>query len=80
MKEFTVPMALFDFIPVILFFAGSLFIGSFLGKRVKIFDTVFYYIGFILITAAGLMKALYKLFYAADIGDFTWLNDSFFTT
>ena len=80
MKDFNVPMALFDLVPVILFFAASFIIGADLGKRMPLPNKVLYYVGFILVTAAGALKALYKLIYAVGYGSIDWMNDQFFTS
>ena len=79
MKDFNVPMALFDLVPVVLFFAASMLIGADIGKRMTVPNKVLYYFGIVLVTAAGAFKALYKLFYAAGVGEYEWMNAQFFT-
>ena len=79
MKDFNVPMALFDLVPVVLFFAASMLIGADIGKRMTVPNKVLYYFGIVLVTAAGVFKALYKLFYAAGVGEYEWMNTQFFT-
>ena len=79
MKEFTVPMALVDYIPVVLFLlATDLLIKDLKGKMDK---PAFYTFaaGTGMVTAAGLLKATYKLLYALNIGDFAWMSDQFFS-
>ncbi len=79
MKEFTVSMALFDFVPVIFFIISLIIIGKDLDKRMDIINKVIYYIGFVMVAAAGTIKASYKLLYGAGIGDFEWMSKQFFT-
>ena len=43
MKDFNVPMALFDLVPVVLFFAASMLIGADIGKRMTVPNKVLYY-------------------------------------
>ncbi len=78
MKEFTVPMALFDFFPVIFFFLGMSRMVSFLKRKMNPFTSVLCYGGMIMVTAAGGLKALYKLLYASGAGDFSWMSAQFF--
>lgn len=78
MKSFSIPMALTDFIPVVLFFLGTFQIANDLKKNMTVFSQILCFFGIFLVTAAGAFKALYKLFYAAGLGDFTWLNNQFF--
>ena len=78
-KEFTVPMALTDLVPVILFLTGNLLIWSGHRHRMSRPSKVIYLFGVVLIVAAGFLKALYKLLYAAGAGDFEWMNRQFFT-
>ena len=79
MKEFSVPMALVDYIPVVLFLlATNLIIKDLKGKMNK---PAFYTFaaGTGMVTAAGMLKATYKLLYALNIGDFTWMSEQFFS-
>ncbi len=75
MYEFTVPMALVDFLPVALFGAAAVL----LLRDLKMGKTAFtlFATGVIDIFAAGFLKALWKLLYAAGICDFAVLNSMF---
>lgn len=75
MYEFTVPMALVDFLPVALFGAAAVL----LLRDLKMGKTAFmlFAAGVIDIFAAGFLKALWKLLYAAGICDFAVLNSMF---
>ena len=78
MKEFSVPMALFDIVPVVLFFISAVRIGLDVGKHAGIPNMIFYWAGAGVVTCAGCFKALYKLAYAVGAGDIIWMNDQFF--
>ena len=79
MKEFTVPMALVDYIPVILFALASLTLIDDLKTRMKKMPFVLFVLGSFLVVLAGFLKASYKLLYALRVGDFLWMSDQFFT-
>lgn len=78
MKQFTVPMAIADFIPVILFALSMLIVFKDLNKRMNTLTKGLFGLGSILVTLAGCIKAAYKLLYALGIGDFIWMNNQFF--
>ncbi|MBR3130869.1 MAG: hypothetical protein IKF65_10165 [Clostridia bacterium] len=78
MKEFTVPMALVDFIPVLLFAAASVILMRDLYNKMSKGAFALFAAGTIDVTCAGALKALYKLLYAAGVCDFTPLSDMFF--
>jgi hypothetical protein len=78
MKDFSVSMALVDYIPVICFaIAGVILMRDLYNKMDKgafaLFST-----GVIDIVCAGALKATYKLLYAAGACDFVSLNAMFF--
>ncbi len=79
MKEFSIPMALFDYIPVVLFFLGTDMVAKDLKHSMNSFTYTAFRIGTILVFLAGALKATYKLLYAAGIGDFTWMSSQFFS-
>ncbi len=79
MKEFTVPMALFDFFPVIFFTLGMSRMVRFLRNKMNPLTMVLCYGGTFLVAAAGALKALYKLLYASGAGDFSWMSAQFFS-
>ncbi len=77
-KQFSVPMALVDYIPVVLFgIACFILIKSFTKDMNKAQFTLFAS-GVINVFVAGFLKATYKLLYAANICDFEPLNNMFF--
>lgn len=78
MKQFTVPMALVDFIPVILFLLAVLIVYKDLKGRISSLSLSLFTGGTAMVTAAGFLKALYKLLYALNVGDFAWMSGQFF--
>ncbi len=75
--EFTVPMALVDYIPVVAFLITSIvLLDSLYGKMSKLAYSLFS-AGMISVTFAGFMKATYKLLYALGACDFSSLNAMF---
>lgn len=79
MKEFTIPMALVDYIPVILFLLGTnLFAKDFKHAMSKLTYCLFR-IGTLMVFIAGAIKATYKLTYALGLGDFIWMSNQFFS-
>lgn len=78
MKEFSVSMALVDFIPVILFTIASVILMRDLYNKMSKGAFALFAAGTIDVAFAGAMKALYKLLYAADVCDFAPLSDMFF--
>ncbi len=79
MKQFSVPMALMDYIPVILFALASSLVLKDLRKKMSKISFFLYAAGAGLVTAAGFLKATYKLLYAFGVGDFVWMSDQFFS-
>jgi len=78
MKQFSVPMALVDYIPVVLFLLAMVSISEDLKDKLKGVGGIMFKVGFALIFAAGFLKATYKLLYALKVGDFVFLSDQFF--
>ena len=79
MKQFTVPMALVDLVPVLLFFlAVRMIITDFRESTDRDTALRFFEAGSLLIVYAGLVKACYKLLYALNVGDFVWMSKQFF--
>ena len=78
MKEFSVGMALVDFIPVVLFAAASVILMRDLYNKMSKGAFALLAAGTIDVAFAGALKALYKLLYAAGVCDFTPLSDMFF--
>lgn len=78
MKDFSISMALVDYIPVIFFAVGAVILQRDLyNKMVKGAYSLFA-AGTINVFCAGALKATYKLLYAAGICDFEPLNAMFF--
>ncbi len=80
MKEYSVIMALVDYIPVLLFGASAVLLQRDLYHKMSKGAFALFAAGTIDITCAGALKATYKLLYAAGICDFESLNNMFFPT
>lgn len=78
MKDFSVSMALVDYIPVIFFAAASVILMYDLYQKMSKAAFALFAAGTIDIVCAGALKATYKLLYAAGICDFEALNHMFF--
>lgn len=78
MKEFSVVMALVDFIPVILFCSGSVILQRIMYDKMTKGQFALFAAGTVDVTMAGVCKALYKLLYGANVCDFESLNNVFF--
>ena len=78
MKDFSVAMALVDYIPVIFFGIASVILMRDLYNKMSKGAFALFSAGAINIFSAGALKALYKLLYAAGICDFAPLNEMFF--
>ncbi|MBE6753260.1 MAG: hypothetical protein E7559_02730 [Ruminococcaceae bacterium] len=78
MKDFSVSMALVDYIPVIFFAAAAVILMRDLYNKMSKGAFALFAAGTINITCAGALKATYKLLYALGICDFEALNDMFF--
>jgi hypothetical protein len=78
MKEFSVPMALVDFVPVIFFAIASVMLQRELYNKMSKGAFALFATGTIDIVIAGFVKATYKLLYAAGVCDFQPLSNMFF--
>lgn len=78
MKEFSVSMALVDYIPVVLFAAAAVILMHTLYQKMSKCSFALFAAGTIDIICAGGLKATYKLLYALGICDFEALNHMFF--
>lgn len=76
--DFTVSMALVDFVPVLLFLVASIILQRDLYNKMSKGAFALFSAGTINIFMAGFLKALYKLLYAANICNFEKLNVMFF--
>ena len=76
--EYSIPMAIIDFVPVILFAWAAIILQRVLYYKMSKGAFALFATGTIDIICAGVAKATYKLLYAAGICDFTALNNMFF--
>ena len=74
---FTVPMALVDFIPVILFGISAVLLMRGLYNKMSKGTSACLGVGSCVAFLAGFLKALYKLLIALGVGAFEVLNDIF---
>ena len=74
---YTVPMALTDYIPVVLFGISALLLCRDLKNKMTKGVFVTLEIGAIVAFLAGFFKATYKLLIAIGVGELAFLNDSF---
>lgn len=77
MYNFTVPMALMDYIPVAFFGIAAVLLQMDLYSKMRKDACALFAAGTINIFAAGFLKATWKLLYAAGICDFQALNTMF---
>jgi len=80
MYNVTVPMALVDFIPVVLFGITTVILQRDLYSKMPKYAFACFAAGTIDIFLAGFLKALWKLLYAVGICDFQMLNTMFLPT
>ncbi len=78
MKQFSIPMALVDYIPVFLFLVAAVKLQRALYNKMSKGAFALFSAGSINVFMAGFLKATYKLLYAANICDFEVLNSMFF--
>lgn len=74
----TIPMALVDYIPVLMFLIAAVILQRDLYKSMSKGAFALFSAGTITVFVAGFYKATWKLLYAAGVCDFTSLNKSFF--
>ena len=77
-KDFSVSMALVDYIPVIMFGIASLILIQSFTEKMNKAQMAMFSCGVINVFLAGFLKATYKLLYAANICDFEALSNMFF--
>ncbi|MBE6563928.1 MAG: hypothetical protein E7655_01445 [Ruminococcaceae bacterium] len=78
MNEFSIPMALVDFIPVLFFALASILLMSDLYHCMSKGAFALFSAGVIDVTIAGALKAAWKLMYAAGLCNFEALDAIFF--
>ena len=77
-KDFSISMALVDYIPVILFGWAVVILIKTLGSKMNKAQFALFSAGTINVFSAGFLKATYKLLYASGACDFQALNNMFF--
>ena len=77
-KDFSLPMAIVDYIPVFLFGIACFILLKYFTKDMNKAQFALFSCGVIDVFVAGFLKATYKLLYAANICDFESLNKMFF--
>ena len=78
MNDFSISMAVVDFIPVFLFGQAAAMLMRDLYNKMSKASFALFAAGSINVFSAGFLKALWKLLYAAGICDFTALDAMFF--
>lgn len=78
MKDFSVSMALVDYIPVLFFALASVILMRDLYNKMSKGAFALFAAGTIDVSCAGALKATYKLLYALGVCDFEALSDMFF--
>ena len=78
MKDFSIAMALVDYIPVVFFGLGAANLMQCLYNKMTKASFSLFAAGSINVFMAGFLKATYKFLYAANICDFEPLNSMFF--
>ena len=74
MKDFSIAMAIVDFIPVIFFGAAAVLLQRDLYNKMSKGVYALFAAGTIDVVAAGALKAVYKVLYAAGVQKFTENN------
>lgn len=80
MYEFSIPMALADYVPVVLFAIAAVYLMRDLYNKMPKYAFACLAAGTIDAFIAGFMKATWKLLYAAGVCDFHVLNTMFLPT
>ena len=78
MNGISVPMAIIDFIPVVLFFITAVVLQRDLYNKMSKGAFALLAAGSIMVFFGGTYKALWKLLYALNVCDFTTLNNALF--
>ncbi len=74
----SVPMALFDFVPVALYTISAIILQRWLYDKMSKGAFALFAGGTIMVIAAGTMKAVWKLLYALNVCDFERLSQAMF--
>ena len=78
MNDFTIAMALVDYVPVLLFAAAAVLLQRDLYHKMSKGAFALFAAGTVNIFCAGFLKATWKLLYAAGVCNFEALNNMFF--
>lgn len=78
--DFTIEMALVDYIPVVFFAIASVILLIDLKNKMNLLNYVIFALGMGGVTIAGACKATWKLIYAASQVDVSFLNEMFLPT
>ena len=78
MNDFSIAMALVDYVPVLLFAAAAILLQWDLYQKMGKGSFALFAAGTVDIFCAGFLKATWKLLYAANICDFRALDEMFF--
>ena len=78
MNGITVPMAIVDFIPVVMFFLAACLLLKDLYNKMTKGAYALLATGSIMVLIGGFYKALWKILYALNICDYPLLSESFF--
>ena len=71
-------LALYDFVPVAFFLVGAIFLVRMATQMCGVRCRRFAIVGSLLVFLCGFLKAVWKLLYATDVGDFQLLSESQF--
>ena len=74
----SIPMALFDFVPVALYAVSAVILQRWLYDKMSKGAFALFAGGTIMVIAAGTMKAVWKLLYALNVCDFERLSQAMF--
>ena len=78
--EFTIEMALVDYIPVLFFAIAAVILMIDLRNKMSVITHLIFSLGVSGVAIAGACKATWKLLYATGVGDIQILNKMFFPT
>lgn len=78
MNNFSIPMALFDLLPVFFFMAGARTVAADMRQKMTLPARILFAGGSWTVCAAGLLKALSKLVCSLGLGDPAWMSGQFF--
>jgi hypothetical protein len=77
-NDYTLALSFFDFVPNIAFFIGALFLNRWVRIKGTKLTILMMLCGSILVFSGGLLKAIWKLLYTLDLGDYVLMSESQF--